>query len=48
MGRMQIVLDDETETQLRECASLYFGFKKGNLSKLVEEAVKEWAKKHRK
>lgn len=42
MSRMQIVLADSIEKNLREKAAAKFGFKKGSISKAVEEAVKAW------
>ena len=45
MGRMQIVLSDSLENDLRVKASKKFGFKKGSISKAVEEAIKQWLKK---
>lgn len=41
MGRMQIVLSDDTERKLRK-ALASVGYRKGNLSKAVEEAIKAW------
>ena len=42
MGRMQIVLSDDTEKKLREKAAKKFGFKKGSISQAIEEAIKKW------
>lgn len=39
---MQIVLSDDLEERLRRKASEKFGFKKGSISKAIEEAIKEW------
>lgn len=46
MGRMYIVLSDETERRLRLAAVTVFGGKKGDLSSTIEVAVKEWLDKH--
>ncbi len=44
MGRMQIVLTDDLEKKLREKAAKKLGFKKGSISKAVEESIIEWLK----
>jgi hypothetical protein len=45
MGRMQIVLSDKLEKELRKKAADVFGLKKGTISKAVEVALTEWLKK---
>ena len=42
MGRMYIVLSDETERRLRLAVVTVFGGKKGDLSGAIEIAVKQW------
>jgi len=42
MGRMQIVLPDGLEDKLRKKAAQKFGFRKGSISKAVEQAVEKW------
>ena len=44
MGRMQIVLSDIIEKELREKAFAKYGLKKGAISKAVEEATSNWIK----
>ena len=46
MGRMYIVLSDETERRLRLAVVTVFGGKKGDLSNAIEEAVKQWLSKN--
>ncbi|MGA3404364.1 MAG: ribbon-helix-helix domain-containing protein [Candidatus Bathyarchaeia archaeon] len=46
MGRMYIVLSDETERRLRIAVVTVFGGKKGDLSGAIEEAVKDWLEKN--
>lgn len=46
MGKMYIVLSDETERRLRLAVVTVFGGKKGDLSSAIEAAVKEWLEKH--
>ena len=46
MGRMYIVLSDETERRLRLAVVTVFGGKKGDLSTAIEEAVKQWLGKN--
>ena len=46
LGRMYIVLSDETERKLRLAVVTVFGGKKGDLSSAIEEAVKQWLGKN--
>jgi hypothetical protein len=46
LGKMYIVLSDETERRLRLAVVTVFGGKKGNLSGAIEVAVKEWLGKN--
>lgn len=47
MGRLQIVLSDKTEKNLRDTIyKLRDGWKKGYISEAVEEAVNEWVRKN--
>jgi hypothetical protein len=46
LGRIYIVLSDETERRLRLAVVTVFGGRKGYLSGAVEEAVKEWLGKN--
>ena len=46
MGRMYIVLSDETERRLRLAVVTVFGGKKGDLSGAIEVAVKQWLEKN--
>lgn len=45
MGRMDIVVNDELEKKFRQKVSEKLGFKKGNISIAVEEALSDWIKK---
>ena len=45
MGKMNIVLSDETEDKLRRTVFEHVGMKKGNISIAIEEAIQEWVKK---
>jgi hypothetical protein len=45
MGRVQVVLKDETEERLREAIFKTKGMKKGNISDAIEEAVEDWIQK---
>ncbi|MGI0058477.1 MAG: ribbon-helix-helix domain-containing protein [Nitrosotalea sp.] len=42
MGRIDIVLSDETELELRQEIVKELGMKKGNISIAIEEAIKLW------
>jgi hypothetical protein len=46
LGKMYIVLSDETERRLRLAVVTVFGGKKGDLSTAIEAAIKEWLGKH--
>ena len=46
MGKMYIVISDETERRLRLAVVTVLGGKKGDLSSAIELAVKEWLEKH--
>ena len=45
MGRMQIVLPHKVELKLRKKAAEKYGYKKGAISKAMEEAIEDWLKK---
>ena len=45
MGRIAVELSDELEKKLRLKTIERFGGKKGDLSRAVEEAVKNWVAK---
>ena len=45
MGRISVELPDEMEKQLRFKTIERFGGKKGDLSRALEEAVKNWITK---
>ena len=42
MGKMNIVLNDELEEKFRRTVFECKGFKKGNISEAMEEAIKQW------
>jgi hypothetical protein len=44
MGRIQIVLDDETEKEFRQKLGKE-GFRKGDISKIVEKLIRNYLKK---
>jgi len=47
MGRIYVELSDELEKKLRLKVIERFGGRKGDLSRAVEEAVKEWVAKEK-
>jgi len=47
MGRISVELSDELEKKLRFKAVERFGGRKGDLSKVVEEAVETWVGKEK-
>ncbi|MEM0372874.1 MAG: hypothetical protein QXO69_03510 [archaeon] len=46
MGRINFVIPDELEKQFKEEVFRKYGMKKGNISTALQEAVKQWLKKH--
>jgi hypothetical protein len=47
LGRIYVVLSDDTERKLRLAVVMILGGKKGDLSGAIEEAVKDWLGKNR-
>ena len=45
MGKMNIVISDETEMRFRKVVARELGIKKGNISRALEEAIVLWIKK---
>ena len=48
MGRLDVVIPDDLEEEFRAEVGRQFGMKKGNLSKAIEEAIRNWLKEQRK
>ena len=48
MGKMNIVLTDNTEEKFRKAVFENFGLKKGNISLALEEAIQAWIDKKNK
>lgn len=44
MGKMNIVISDEIERRLRKVVALDLGVRKGNISRVLEEAIDLWIK----
>lgn len=42
MGKMNIVLTDQTEKKFRKTVYENKGYKKGNISEAIEEAIELW------
>jgi hypothetical protein len=42
MGKMNIILNDDTEDRFRKAVSTSKGMKKGNISIAIEEAIEAW------
>jgi hypothetical protein len=42
MAKMNIILNDNTEERFRKAVADYKGFRKGNLSEALEEAIDLW------
>lgn len=48
MGRINVVLSDETEHKLRAAIVEAYGGKKGDLSEAIEKAILEWLARRKK
>ena len=48
LGRITVVISDEMEKKLRLKALEIFGGRKGDLSRAVEEAIKNWVTSNKK
>jgi len=46
MGRLLVVIDDDLEEEFRKIVAKIYGFKKGALSRAIEEAIRLWLKKY--
>lgn len=44
LGKMNIVLKDELEKKFRDNVYRTKGYKKGNISEAIEEAIEKWIK----
>jgi hypothetical protein len=44
MGRINLVIDDELETQFRNEVAKRLGMKKGNIKIAIEQAIENWIK----
>lgn len=42
MGKISVILTEETEKRFRDATVKKFGWKKGVLSVAAEEAIKKW------
>lgn len=47
MGRIDVVISEETEEEFRQEVAKELGMKKGNISIATEEAIKMWIKEKR-
>ena len=45
MGRIDIILPDDLETQFRKEVFKRYGMKKGNITIAIQEAIKQWMEK---
>lgn len=45
MGKINLVVSDELETQFRKAIFNKYGMKRGNIQKAIEDAIKDWIQK---
>ena len=48
MGRINVVLTDDTEHRLRKTIVDAYGGKKGDLSEAIEQAINDWIARYEK
>jgi len=46
MKRINFVIPDDLEKQFRDKVFKDYGMKKGNISEALQDAIKQWLKKH--
>jgi len=46
MKRINFVIPDDLEKQFRERVFDKYGLKKGNISEALQDAIKQWLKRH--
>lgn len=46
LARIDVIIDDQVHRELRQVILKKFGGKKGDLSKAVEEAIRNWIKEN--
>ena len=44
MGKMNVVISDDIENRFRKTIAMYWGIKKGYISRALEEAIELWIK----
>jgi hypothetical protein len=44
MVKMNVVISDDIENRFRKTIARYWGFKKGSISRALEEAIELWIK----
>ena len=47
MGKINLIIPDKLEKEFREAIFKRFGMKRGNISKAIEEAIRDWIKKQK-
>jgi hypothetical protein len=45
MGKIDLIVSDELEREFRDAVYRRYGMKKGNITKSVDEALRDWIKK---
>lgn len=45
MGRIDVILDDDLEKRFRTAVLKKLGYKKGNITIAIEQAIKNWIRK---
>ena len=45
MGKMNIIISEQTEKRFRDAVARYKGMRKGNISEALEEAIELWIRR---
>ncbi len=48
MGKINLIMSDQLETEFRNAVFKKYGLKKGNIAKATEEALRDWIQKNAK
>jgi hypothetical protein len=47
MGKINLIIPDKLEEEFRNTVFKKYGLKRGNISKAIEEAIRDWVEKQK-